>query len=785
MLQLPYAPGADVMTLASAPDLIDFLQESQLLEPAQVEEITRRLLPHCAGPEELCAQLVQCHWLTLYQAEQLVAGNHEDLILGPYRLMEPLGEGGMGQVFKARQQWLNRVVALKIMRQDVLTDDEEVLRRFQREARAAAQLSHPNVVLVYGADQVDDRHFISMEYVQGTDLFKLVRRRGPLPLARACDFIRQAALGLQHAHENGLVHRDIKPSNLFLTVSKPGGPTEIYHYPPLPDPFVPVDKPVFQKPAEPAGIDADCPPGAVVKILDMGIARLIGLDDARHGSRSLTHEGVLMGTPDYMAPEQARSARAADIRSDLYSLGCTFYFLLTGQPPFPRGSMIEKLMKHQRQEPRPIQELCPNVSPRVAAVLHRLLAKDPDDRYQTPADLVAALGAAPTSCPSLLLGRLPAGDPIGASAAGSEAGTAGSGAPPLEPAPPSDAGARSATAACDSSMGSAPQRLSGHLPATRVALLKGHHGWVTALAFSPDRQALASGGVDGVVRLWSFSQSRLGDQVLPRSHRGEVSVLAFAPDGRTLASGGGGMDGLIVLWDLSAGHAEAKAVIAEHPGAVEALAFAPDGQLLVSGGTNGTVHVWDLTGPQPREAAMVKGHTDAVKAAAFSPDGQLIATGGQDGSVSLWARGKTSSWSRVRHGLKEKARLCLGLGAEVIRTLAFAATEALLAVGSTDQGVHLWDLRNGEPRQHSVLTGIAGAPRFVLFPLDGRTLLSAGDGGRVVLWDVATGTPLHTWQLPQTMLCCLVPTHDGRYVAAGHSDGSVSLSRLYPKSLVR
>jgi serine/threonine-protein kinase len=760
------------MTVASAPDLIDLLQDSQFLEPAQVEAIARRLLPYCAGPQELCARLVQCRWLTLYQAEQLLAGNHRDLLLGPYRLLEPLGEGGMGWVFKARQQWLNRVVALKIIRQHVLSEDEELVRRFQREARAAAQLSHPNVVIVYDADQVGDRHFIAMEYVEGTDLFQLVRRRGPLAPARASDFIRQAALGLQHAHESGMVHRDIKPSNLFVTVPKPGGATAIYQYPALPDTFVPFDQAVPERASVLADNVADCPSGAVVKILDMGIARLVEPEGVRHGSASLTREGVLMGTPDYMAPEQARNARAADIRSDLYSLGCTFYFLLTGQPPFPRGSLVEKLMKHQKQEPRPVEELCPDVAPQVAAVLHRLLAKDPADRHQTPAELAAALAASPASSPSLLLGRFSAGVPGWESGAGSDAGAA------VAEAIARDAGPRSAPAV-DSCLGSARQPFSGQIPATRVALLKGHQGWVTALAFSPDRHVLASGGVDGAVRLWSFSQSRLGDQVLPRAHRGEVNVLAFAPDGRTLASGGGGMDGWIVLWDLSAGRAQEKGVLAENQGAVEALAFAPDSRLLASGGTDGTVRLWDLTGPQPRDAAMVQAHTNALKAVAISFDGQLLATGGQDGDVGLWTCGKLSAWSRAKRGFKEKARLRLDGGH--VRTLAFAATGPLLAVGSTDQCVRLWDLRNEEPRKSGVLMGLAAVPRFVLFPLDGCTLLSAGDGGRVVLWDIARGTLLRTWQLGQTMLCSLTATHDGRYVAAGHSDGSVSLSRLYPK----
>jgi tRNA A-37 threonylcarbamoyl transferase component Bud32 len=266
-----------------------------------------------------------------------------------YEMLEELGQGGMGIVLKARQLHLDRIVALKVIRKEYLAH-EATMRRFQREAKAAARLSHPNIVTLFDAPKVGDRLFLVMEYVEGTDLGRLVREHGQLPVAQACDYIRQASLGLQHAFERGLVHRDIKPGNLLLT--KQWG---------------------------------------VIKLLDMGLARLDQANPMEGDYSEITQHGQLMGTPDYLAPEQAANASAADIRSDLYSLGCTLYFLLTGQAPFPGGSLTEKLVKHAIHDPEPIEKLRPEIPAGVCAIVQRLLAKDPQARYQTPAEVAAAL----------------------------------------------------------------------------------------------------------------------------------------------------------------------------------------------------------------------------------------------------------------------------------------------------------------------------------------------------------------------------------------------------------
>jgi serine/threonine protein kinase len=266
-----------------------------------------------------------------------------------YEILECLGEGGMGRVYKARHRLLERLVALKVIRRERLSNPEAV-RRFRREARAAATLHHPNIVAVHDAGQDGDTHFLVMEYVEGIDLDRLVRTGGPLPVHQACDYVRQAALALEHAHARGLIHRDVKPANLLCAAD-----------------------------------------GTVVKLLDLGLARREAAGGDEQASSDLTQVGAMVGTADFIAPEQARNPTQADIRADLYALGGTLYFLLTGRPPFPGGSVGEKLLRHQREEPRPIDQLRPDVPAAVQDIVRKLMAKQPEGRYQTPAQLAEAL----------------------------------------------------------------------------------------------------------------------------------------------------------------------------------------------------------------------------------------------------------------------------------------------------------------------------------------------------------------------------------------------------------
>ncbi len=346
-----------VMLLTSVDFLIDALRELKLLRKEQLDRVVNEFASQFEQTADLAKHLVKLGWITRYQAKKLLAGHGSDLILGHYVIFDKLGEGGMGKVYKAKQLHLNRVVALKMIRPDLIAN-EMALKRFQREAKAAAQLAHPNIVRLFDADRVGNRHFLAMEFIEGTDLAALVKESGPLPIGMACSFIRQAATGLQHAHDLGLIHRDIKPSNLLVTSLKKGSKTGA---------------------------------GGVIKILDMGLARAAGLQESDSAESALTQDGAVIGTPDFMSPEQAKNSSIVDARSDLYSLGCTFYYLLTGQAPFPTGNTLEKLLQHQMDPPPHVQLRRDDLPNEVAAIVHTLLAKRPEERFQKGAALAQAL----------------------------------------------------------------------------------------------------------------------------------------------------------------------------------------------------------------------------------------------------------------------------------------------------------------------------------------------------------------------------------------------------------
>ncbi len=330
------------------------VKRSGLLTRDQYQE-AKQLAPENARGRVLARLLVEKGWLTKFQAERLLIGRTSGFYLDSYVILEELGRGGMGRVYKAQHRTMSRLVALKILAPD-LTQNERAQEMFLREVRAVAQLVHPNIVTAFDANKAGDRYYLVLEYVDGPNLDQLVKASGPLSIGQACDFIRQAAQGLQCAHVIGMVHRDIKPANILV-----------------------------QRRA------ADGSPG-LVKISDFGLAKLVDPPaDAYPVGTILTKPNTVMGTPDFLSPEQARNLHRTDIRSDLYSLGCTFYYLLTGQVPFPAGTSMEKLIRHSSEEPTPVEALRPDTPPEIAAIVRKLMAKKPDDRYQTPADVVQVL----------------------------------------------------------------------------------------------------------------------------------------------------------------------------------------------------------------------------------------------------------------------------------------------------------------------------------------------------------------------------------------------------------
>jgi serine/threonine protein kinase len=336
------------MAVDTLDSFIDELRTHKLLKAAQLDEVVRMLRSRFPAPMLLAKELVRRGWLTVYQINQLFQANGQQLVLGPYRILDHLGKGGVSQVFKAWHAERNCLVALKVIHPHLLNNPEAV-GRFQREMRAVAQLSHPNIVRSFEDDPLGEAHFFAMEFVVGTDLNKLVQFSGALPVAQACDFARQAALGLQHAHENGLVHRDIKPANLVQITGT-----------------------------------------SLIKVLDFGLARLHGGADSK-APAALTMEGAMIGTADYIAPEQARDARSVDIRADIYSLGCTLYHLLTGAPPFPGGSAMQKCYHHFMKEATAVNVLRPEAPPELNDIIKKMMAKDREKRYQQPKEVAEAL----------------------------------------------------------------------------------------------------------------------------------------------------------------------------------------------------------------------------------------------------------------------------------------------------------------------------------------------------------------------------------------------------------
>jgi eukaryotic-like serine/threonine-protein kinase len=305
---------------------------------------------------------------TMFTGPTTLQGLPRELLAHPrYRILKLLGKGGMGEVYLAEHRLMRRLVALKVIRRN-LTQNPQAIERFRQELVAAGQLAHPNIVAALDAEQAGAVHFLAMEYIEGTSLSRLVEERGRLPVAQTCNYIHQASIGLQHAFDHGMVHRDIKPQNLMVTKQNQ------------------------------------------IKILDFGLARLI-----RAANDRITALGAVVGTPDYIAPEQATDSRHADIRADIYSLGCTLYFLLSGQPPFTLGSRTEKVLAHIDTPPPPLTAKRADVPPDLVKVIERMMAKDPAKRPQTPrevAQLLAPFAKLPATEPARADGK-PVAKPAG------------------------------------------------------------------------------------------------------------------------------------------------------------------------------------------------------------------------------------------------------------------------------------------------------------------------------------------------------------------------------------
>lgn len=338
------------------PEKEAFLQTilaSGLLSEEELKEAMKRV-PPTDRSKIVARQLVQDGKLTRFQAERLLAGRHDGFILGQYYILDEIGRGGMGRVYKAEHRAMGRIVALKVLSPEMVKTPK-ARSLFEKEMRAIGRLTHPNIVAAYDANTLNGRTFIVLEFVDGANLSTLVKTNGPLPISQACEYIRQAALGLDYAHKRGIVHRDIKPANLLVAKE---GTTE---------------------------------PHAQVKILDFGLALATVKEGEVSGDSTAHGQNTVMGTPDYLSPEQARNHREVDHRSDIYSLGCTFYYILSGQVPFPGGTVMEKLVRHSSMPPVPIEKLRPELAPEIVAIVRKMMEKKPADRQQSAEEVALAL----------------------------------------------------------------------------------------------------------------------------------------------------------------------------------------------------------------------------------------------------------------------------------------------------------------------------------------------------------------------------------------------------------
>jgi len=334
---------------ATADDLMNLIRKSGMIEEPRLEAYVLQQQRQGTMPTDarkLAGAMVRDGLMTYFQAEQFLLGKWRGFTVGKYKLLERIGIGGMGQVFLCEHLYMRRRVAIKIL-PPAKAEQPASLGRFYREARASGSLDHPNIVRTHDIDQDGNFHFLVMEYVDGASILELVKKTGPLDATRAAHYVRHAAKALGHANNNGLVHRDIKPGNIM--------------------------------------VDRD----GLVKILDMGLAKFFH-DPNDQLTRKYDEHNVL-GTADYVAPEQTLNSHEVDIRADIYALGATFYYMLAGHPPFPDGSVADKLLWHQTRPPTPIRQLRPDVPEGMAMILDKMMAKDLRNRYQLPEEVESAL----------------------------------------------------------------------------------------------------------------------------------------------------------------------------------------------------------------------------------------------------------------------------------------------------------------------------------------------------------------------------------------------------------
>jgi WD40 repeat protein/serine/threonine protein kinase len=648
-----------------------------------------------------------------------------------YRILGLLGSGGMGTVFKAVHQRMERLVALKVVRKE-LTSRPEAVERFHIEAKAAARLAHPNIVAAHDADQAGDVHFLVMEYVEGETLECLVQRCGRLPVVEACAYIRQAALGLQHAYERGMVHRDIKPANLLLS---PAQGKQL------------------------AGI-------GTIKIADFGLARLA----SEQSSSTATQGGTVVGTPDYIAPEQVLQPQNADNRADIYSLGCTLYHLLAGRSPFPEGTALQKLMAHKEQRPASLAELRSDLQAELVHIVERMMAKEPEQRYQTPSEVADALVpfATVTAPPSPRAARRRWPSIVAAALLVTAIGTAAWFL--LREQPRSDestprrigggTGPFSAVALnrdCTLALAAGPDhalQLWNLDTGDVIARLVGHTDTVQSVAFSGDGVSAVSGGRDRTVIVWDIAEHRLLGKLI--WHWGAIRDVVYTHDPRHVLATD--EDGNVALWEI--GEPEPKRTFHDEVGGVSCIGLDRYGGRLILAGTAPSFRQWEYENRQWQLTKRIAGPDAATTCIAWSYDTRFLLSGGTDGAVRLWRATTGKQLSTFAGDVAE------------VRSVTLTRNELLALSGDAAGTVRLWDVPSGEELAH--YADHANAVLAVRFSYEGRRMASASADGTFVVRDV----PVWRDGLPSGFLetaAAVALSADGRLLAAAQDSDTVTL----------
>ena len=584
-----------------------------------------------------------------------------------FRIREEIGRGGMGIVYRATQESHNREVAIKVIRQDRLTQTESV-RRFRREAQLAERLTHPNLVSTLGFDYEGDLHYLVMEYVHGHTLQQLVEDSGPLTVQQACEYMAQSAQGLAHAWEKGLVHRDVKPSNLMVSeVSAPT--TDGNHY-----------------------------VRHMVKVLDLGVARLYQMSESPVESlTTLTQPNTVLGTADFIAPEQLEDPHNADHRADMYSLGCTFYYLLSGQVPFRGGTLIQKLDRQRWETPPSVDQLRKDVPKEVAAVIRRLMMKHPDDRYQSFDALLSHLQL-----------FLKTGEIVG-------------------------------------------QNRVFRINPTKT--FQAHNGSVWCACLTPDGKKLITGGQDRMTCVWD---TQTYQQIVQYKNPGAVFDVAVSPCGNYFVSAAGATlrvrelangkevqrlqghndsvrsvnfhhDGFLVscaddktvrVWDVRLGREILRYARHREKGVCSDLS--PLSDQVISAGKEKYLRLWNMrNGQDDKLLATPTGQTLSV---CFSADGQLALSTHFDTSVRVWDLRTGREWRSMQG---HKQMVTVGI---------FSRDGRWVLSGSKDKTIRLWDLHSGA--ELAEFTGHDGGVTALCLSGASDVLYSTGQDGNVCVWPV-------------------------------------------------